>query len=82
MKIFEIFERGENMAKKLVMSFTTALSGTASLSMDEPKVGLTQAEVRAVMDSIVAQNLFNSSTGDITAVKSAEIITTTTETLI
>lgn len=70
------------MAKKLVMSFATTLGGTASLTMDEPKVGLTQAEVRTAMDKVVLENLFNSSTGDITEVKSAEIITTTTETLI
>lgn len=70
------------MAKRLVMEFTTALNGAASLSLDEPKEGLTQAEVMAAMNLIIAQNLFNTSTGDITAVKSAEIITTTTETLI
>ena len=70
------------MAKKLLMSFVTALGGQSSLTLDEPKVGLTEAEVRAVMETIVTQNLFNTTKGNLTEVKAAEIVTTTTENLI
>lgn len=70
------------MAKKLVMAFKTVEGTTSTLTVDEPKDGLTEAEVRAVMDTIVVQNMFNTNSGDLVGVKSAEIITTTEEILI
>lgn len=70
------------MAKKLVMTFKTFEGTTSTLSIDEPKADLTDVEVEAVMDTIIAQNIFKSNGGDLVAVKSAEIITTTEEILI
>jgi hypothetical protein len=70
------------MAKRLVMTFLTAQGTNTSLSLDEPKVGLTEAEVRTVMQSIITQNVFNTTNGDLAEIKSAEIITTTEEILI
>jgi hypothetical protein len=70
------------MAKRLVMTFLTAQGTNSSLSLDEPKEGLTEAEVRTVMQSIITQNVFNTTKGDLTEIKSAEIITTTEEILI
>ncbi len=70
------------MAKKLLMSFLTALGKTSSLALDEPKAGLTETEVRTAMQSIVTQDVFNTPNGNLTGIKSAEIIITTTETLI
>lgn len=70
------------MAKKLLMSFSTALGKTSSLTLDEPKAGLTETEVRTAMQSIVTQDVFNTPNGNLTGIKSAEVITTTTETLI
>nr|WP_300092635.1 DUF2922 domain-containing protein [Sedimentibacter sp.] len=70
------------MAKRLVMTFLTAQGTNTSLSLDEPKDGLTEAEVRTVMQSIITQNVFNTTKGDLTEIKSAEIITTTEEILI
>ncbi|MGD9569357.1 MAG: DUF2922 domain-containing protein [Sedimentibacter sp.] len=67
------------MAKRLVMAFKTVEGTTSTLTVDEPKADLTAAEVRAVMDTIVAQNIFNTNSGDLIEVKSAEIITTTEE---
>lgn len=69
------------MAKKLMMIFKTAEGKTSTLTVDEPKEGLTDTEVRAVMDTIVAKNIFNTSSGDLVEVKSAELITTTEEIL-
>lgn len=69
------------MAKKLLMIFKTAKGTTSTLTVDEPRDGLTEAEVRAVMDTIVAKNIFNTNSGDLVEVKSAEIITTTEEIL-
>ena len=70
------------MAKKLVMSFITADGSTSSLALNEPKETLTEEEVRAVMESIIGQNVFNTTKGDLSEIKSAEIITTTEEILI
>lgn len=70
------------MAKRLVMTFLTAQGTNTSLSLDEPKDGLTEAEVRTVMQSIITQNVFNTTKGDLAEIKSAEIITTTEEILI
>lgn len=70
------------MAKRLLMTFVTAQGTNTSLTLDEPKEGLTEAEVRTVMQSIITQNVFNTTKGDLTEIKSAEIITTTEEILI
>jgi hypothetical protein len=70
------------MAKKLVMSFLTAQGATSSMTIDAPKDDLTEAEVRAVMEAIITENVFNTSKGDLAEIKSAEIITTTEEVLI
>lgn len=70
------------MAKRLVMTFKTAEGKTSTFTVDEPKDGLTDVEVRAVMDTIITKNIFNSNSGNLVDVKSAEIITTTEEILI
>lgn len=70
------------MARRLVMTFKTLGGTTATLALDEPRVDLTEVDVREVMDAVVAQNMFNTNSGDLTEVKSAEIITTSEEILI
>lgn len=70
------------MSKRLLMSFTTAQGGQSSLTLDAPKDGLTETEVRNVMETVVTNNIFNTSKGDLAGVKAAEIVTTTKEILI
>ncbi len=70
------------MAKRLVMSFKTAEGSTTSLTVDQPKDTVTDVEVRAVMENIITKNIFNTNSGDLTEVKSAQIITTTEQVLI
>lgn len=70
------------MSKKLLMSFVTSSGGQSSLTLDEPKAGLTEAEVRAAMQTIITQNMFNTPNGNLTEIKAAEIITTTKEAVI
>ncbi len=70
------------MATRLRMSFLNALNNTTSMSLDDPKADLTPAEVQTVMDDIIVKNIFNSSGGDLVAVKSAEVVTTTVNELI
>lgn len=64
------------------MSFLTAGGATSSMTLDAPKEDLTGAEVQTVMDTIITQNIFNTSTGDLAEVKGAQVITTTEEILI
>jgi hypothetical protein len=52
------------------------------MTIDAPKDDLTEPEVRAVMESIITQNVFNTSKGDLAEIKSALVITTTEEVLI
>lgn len=70
------------MARKLVMAFKTFEGTTSTMTVDEPRVDVTEAEVRTVMDMVVAQNIFNTNSGDLVEIKSAEIITTSEEILI
>lgn len=70
------------MAKRLVMSFKTAEGSTTSLTVDQPKDTVTDVQVRAVMENIITKNIFNTNAGDLTEVKSAQIITTTEQVLI
>lgn len=70
------------MAKKLSMSFATSLGGQTSLTLDEPVDGLTETAVRGVMETIIDRDVFDSSKGDLTEIKAAKVVTTTTETLI
>ena len=67
------------MAKKLVMIFKTAKGTASTMTVDQPKDGLTETEIRTVMDTIIAKNVFSTNSGDLVEVKSAEIITTTSE---
>ena len=75
-------ERGDIMAKKLVMSFLTAQGATSSMTIDAAKDELTGAEVREVMESVITKNIFNTSKGDLAEIKKAKIITTTEQILI
>ncbi|MFO7887400.1 MAG: DUF2922 domain-containing protein [Eubacteriales bacterium] len=70
------------MSTRLRMSFLNALNRTTSMSIDDPREDLTPAEVQAVMDDVIAKNIFNSSGGDLVSVKSAEVITTNVNELI
>jgi hypothetical protein len=70
------------MATRLRMSFLNSLNRTTSMSLDDPKADLTPIQVQAVMDDIIAKNIFNSSGGDLVSVKGAEVVTTTVNELI
>lgn len=46
------------MAKKLNMVFTRGESGTKTISLAEPKAGITASEVKGVMQNIVDKDVF------------------------
>jgi len=69
------------VTQTLQMSFVNQLGTRTTISLDNPKDTLTQAEVTAAMDLIIAKNIFNSAGGDLVSKYSAEIIDTTTNVL-
>ena len=46
------------MAKKLIIVFTRGESGTKTISLAEPKDGITASEVKGVMQNIVDKDVF------------------------
>ena len=70
---------------KLVMRFLTATEGKYfTLSVDDLKADengeptVTEAQVNALMDLIIAKNIFASANGNLTGKKDAKIVTTDT----
>ncbi|MBX4267988.1 DUF2922 domain-containing protein [Clostridium estertheticum] len=72
---------------KLVMRFLTTIEGKyLTLSVDDIKSDdkgptITEAEVNALMDLVIAKNIFLSTSGDLTGKKDAKIVTTDTNTI-
>jgi len=64
--------------KTLRMTFGAADGTSFSISLNNPREGLTAAEIEAAMDTVIAKNIFQSSGGDLVAKKDAKIIDTTT----
>lgn len=64
--------------KVLRMSFGAADGSTMSLSLDNPKADLTQAEIEGVMDTVIAKNIFAASGGNLVEKKDAKIVDTIT----
>lgn len=67
-----------NVNKKLVMSFKTTDDKGVSLSIDDPREDLTEAEIKAAMDLIVSKNIFAPGGSDIAKAVSAKIVVTDT----
>lgn len=70
------------MAKTLQLNFTTAAGKQTSLTVDEPKAGLTQAEVEAAMQEIINSQVFEVDGSFLATVKGARIIERTVEDLV
>ena len=58
----------------LQMRFLTQLGNRVTISLDNPTDTLTEAEVTAAMDQIIAKNIFVTSGGDLVGKDSAQII--------
>ncbi|NLI93046.1 MAG: DUF2922 domain-containing protein [Peptococcaceae bacterium] len=67
--------------KILRMVFATGGGTAFSISIPEPRENLTAAEVEAVMDMIIAKNMFTTSAGDLIRKRDIKIIETTTDDL-
>ena len=62
------------MNKTLELQFLTEGGTTSSLSIDSPKEPVNPAEIKAAMESIIAQNTFVTPTGALVAIKGARVV--------
>ena len=62
------------MSKTLEMIFTNAAGGKITLRVANPRTDLQEAEVRSVMDQVVAKDIFTSSGGSLVNVAGARIV--------
>lgn len=67
--------------KILRLTFATTLGSTFTITLPEPREDLTAAEVEAVMNLIVAKNMFLTSGGELIGKRDIKIIDTTTNDL-
>ena len=66
--------------KRLVMSFKNTLGRVVSISVDDPREDVTEAEIKKVMAMIVEKNIFVPNGADIVeAVEAKVVVTDTTE---
>ncbi|WP_252504427.1 DUF2922 domain-containing protein [Sporosarcina sp. Marseille-Q4943] len=70
------------MAKTLQLNFTTAAGKQTSLTVDEPRAGLTPAEVEAAMQEIINSQVFEVDGYFLATVKGARIIERTVDELV
>ena len=62
------------MAKSLELIFTTAAGKDVTLTVDEPRDNVTDAELLAGMQAIITQNIFEVEGSSFTTVKGARIV--------
>ncbi|MCL5289431.1 MAG: DUF2922 domain-containing protein [Bacillota bacterium] len=62
------------MSKTLELIFVNATGSKVTLRVAEPKDNLLEADVRAVMDQIVARDIFTSTGGGLVSVAGARIV--------
>ena len=68
-------------SRVLRLTFTTAGGKTFAVTLPNPRVNLQQAEAVAAMDSIIASDLFLTSSGALTGIRDIRVVDTTTNDL-
>ena len=68
-----------NSDTDLELIFKNAAGKRYTLNVEEPKEGITKAEIDAAMQVIVENNVFNTSGGDIVEAVRGRLRTTTTD---
>lgn len=63
------------MTKTLELIFVNAAGSKVTLRVADPKDNLLESEVRGVMDTIVAKDIFTSTGGSLVGVAGARIVT-------
>ena len=67
--------------KVLRMTFNTTLGSAVSITLPDPKADLTGVQIEAVMDQIIAKNIFLTTGGALISKRDIKIIDTTTDDL-
>lgn len=67
--------------KVLRMTFNNAAGNAVTITLPQPKASLTAAEIEAVMDQIIAKNIFLTSGGELISKRDIKIVDTTTDDL-
>ena len=62
--------------KKLLMTFKTTDDRKVSLSVDDPREDVTEAEIKAAMDLVVSKNVFAPGGSDIASAVEAKVVVT------
>lgn len=65
--------------KKIELLFENEEGRTVKYSLDKPVEPVNPASVQLAMDDIIAQNVFNTSGGDLVAKKGARVVETIVE---
>ena len=66
------------LTKRLLMTFKDEDEKKISLSVDDPREDITEAEIKAVMDLIVSKNIFAPNGMDLVAAVEAKVVVTDT----
>lgn len=61
--------------KRLELIFQSAAGRRTTMAVQDPRENLTEADVRAAMELILARNIFTSPGGDLKAIVGARIVT-------
>ncbi len=64
--------------KRLLMTFADGDGKKISLSVDDPRVDITEAEIKSVMDLVLAKNIFSPNGLNLVAAVEAKIVVTDT----
>lgn len=64
--------------KRLVMSFLTSEDKKVSLTVDNPRDDINEAEIKSAMDLVVEKNIFAPNGSDIVATVEAKVVVTDT----
>lgn len=67
---------------KLELNFKNASEKKVNIAVDNPREDATKEEIKQVMDTIVAKNIFYSNGGDIVEAIGARIVTTSVEDIV
>jgi len=64
--------------KRLILTFMDTTDKKISFSLDDPKPDLTESQVKAAMDLVVAKNIFVFNGANLAKTSTAQVVETTT----
>ncbi|MFZ5968991.1 MAG: DUF2922 domain-containing protein [Bacillota bacterium] len=62
--------------KRLEMIFKTQMGRTAKVTVDNPRDDLLETDVQAAMQTIITKNIFDTNSGNLVEIDSAQVVTT------